>query len=212
MKDRPTPTRVHAPRTKDGEDDAVTFRRPRTRMDEPGHHFFGVKRPSGRRETGAPSRSSHKSQFPSSSMRHRRRLGTTPTRLSHRLGLSDEGRATAFPTRSGALVANVHLGADRAAVTLSRTATAAESRGDVRPSGPEAPRDNLIVVHRLPRRVWTWASHEYHHGAPATSLDWGQPRGVTTALAPRPRRTSSCTESVGLDPFCRHYVEFPRCQ
>ena len=78
--------------------------------------------------------------------------------------------------------------------------------------GPEAPRDNLIAVHRLPQGVWTGASHECHHGAPATSLDWGKPRGVTTALAPRPRRTSSCTESVGLDPFCRHDVEFPRCQ
>ena len=62
--------------------------------------------------------------------------------------------------------------------------------------GPEAPRDNLIAVHRLP-------CDEFGLG-PATS--------VTTALAPRPRRTSSCTESVGLDPFCRHDVEFPCCQ
>ena len=48
-------------------------------MDEPGHHFSGVKRPPGCRETGAPRKtrsSSHKSQFPSSTsiMRHRRRL------------------------------------------------------------------------------------------------------------------------------------------
>ena len=53
------------------------------------------------------SRSSRKSQLPSPSM-HRQRLGTTRTHLSYRLGLADKGRATAFPTRSGALVANVH--------------------------------------------------------------------------------------------------------
>ena len=108
-------------------------------------------------------RSSHKSQFPSSSiMRHRRRLGTTPTRLSHRLGLSDEGRATAFPTRSGALVANVHLGADRAAVTLSRTPTAAASRRDGRPPEADLKRPGTTLSRYTACR--------------ATSLDWGQPR------------------------------------
>ena len=29
------------------------------------------------------------------------------------------------------------------------------------------------------------------------------------ALAPQHQRTSSCTKSAGLDPFCRHDIEFP---
>ena len=45
---------MHRPRKKGSGDEAVTFRRPRTQMDEPGHRFSGVKQPPGCRETGAP--------------------------------------------------------------------------------------------------------------------------------------------------------------
>ena len=91
-------------------------------------------------------------------MRHRRHLGTTPARLSYRRGLSDEGRATASPTRSGALVANVHLGASEEPGGESSGRYAFTHRngrhrvaGGVRRRRREAdlkhPGANLIVVH-----------------------------------------------------------------
>ena len=217
MKDRPTPTRVHAPRTKDGEDDAVTFRRPRTRMDEPGHHFSGVKRPPGCRETGAPRKtrsSSHKSQFPSSTsiMRHRRRLprDNTDTLIAS---------SWAVGRRPG------HRFPD------AKLCPGCQCPPRSRPSGRYAftHRNNgrRVAGGRPPEADLKRPAGQPYRGTPpaATSLDWGQPRvsprrsrdefglgPATRCGAPRPRRTSSCTESVELDPFCRHDVEFPCCQ
>ena len=69
---------ARAPREKDGGGEAVTFRRPWTRMDEPGCHFFGVKRPSGCQDNSAPlerplRRTTHAPQRPP------RRGGTSAT-------------------------------------------------------------------------------------------------------------------------------------
>ena len=86
---------------------------------------------------------------PPSWTRHRRRLRTTPTRLSCS-GLVDQGRAAAFPTRSGALISASEQA--RATVTPydSRAATASALRG-TSAAAVEAdlkhPGANPIVVH-----------------------------------------------------------------
>ena len=135
------------------------------------------------------SRSSRKSQLPSPSM-HRQRLGTTRTHLSYRLGLADKGRATAFPTRSGALVANVHQPKTERPLRFHAPQRPPRRGGGGvrrhRRGGPEAPRDNLIAVHRLPRRVGKGASHEVSpwrsHPDPDEHLPARSPSGSTPSV------------------------------
>ena len=141
---------MYIEREKDGEGEAVTFRRPWTRMDkpwtrmdEPGRHFSGVKQPSGCRENGVREKrpTSHKDTDQSGTHPLLIKdvsltLGMTPTRLSCP-GLVDEGRATAFPTRSGALIST----SERLERPLRAPRNGHCVTGDVRHrGGPEPPR------------------------------------------------------------------------
>ena len=188
----------HAPREKDGEDGDVTFRRPRTRMDEPSRHFPGVKRPSGCRENDAPSRipdlpakvTSRLTRTPPSSNMHRRHLGTTRTRIA--VPWADERRpghrSPDAKRRSGG---QTHLGASssgryaamplRAASPMaaaSRGTSAAAVEADLEHPGDQSDRG----------APWHMAICRY------AFLDW------CTIFCTRPPRGANCHPILALAP------------
>ena len=136
-------------------------------MDEPGHHFSGVKRPPGCRETGAPRKPD---LLPTKVSSHHQQAscGIVDASGQHRhayrivLGCRTKaGPPLSFPTRRAVPWLPMSTSEQTERPLRFHAPQRPPRRGGTSArGGPEAPRDNLIAVHRLP----------------CDELDWGQPR------------------------------------
>ena len=172
-----------APWEKDGKGEAVTFRQPRTRMDEPGRHFSGVKRPSGCRENGARAKTH---DLPATIETNHHLIKYTLLTPLDDTNTMCEGLAAAFPTRSGALVVNIQLGAHyRYAVTPPRhhgRRVAGDVRRRRRGGTDEAPRGQQ--PNRCTPRRMTICCDEFGRAPSCTQPVAGCHPGLRSYLRP----------------------------